>query len=149
MHQLNLPEFEIRYGGTPEHPTLFDELRRKYVALTPEEWVRQHFVHYLINQKGYSPTLMANEVQLQIGNKTLRADSIVYRRDLTPRVVIEYKAPTVPITREVFNQIYIYNLQLHADYLIVSNGMKHFCCKIDYENKKCLFLEDIPTYENL
>ena len=149
MYELNLPKYGIKIANENGHQTIFDVLRRKYVALTPEEWVRQHFVHYLIEHKGYPQSLMANEIQLAIGNKKLRCDSVLYDRSLKPRMIIEYKAPTVNITQKVFDQITIYNMLLHVDYLVVSNGIKHYCCRMDYDNQKYLFLEDIPDYHNL
>lgn len=149
MYELNLPKYGIKIKNDKGHQTIFDVLRRKYVALTPEEWVRQHFVHFLIEHKGYPKALMANEIQLAIGNKKLRCDSVLYDRTLKPRMIIEYKAPTVSITQKVFDQITIYNMLLHVDYLVVSNGIKHYCCRMDYANQKYLFLEDIPDYQNL
>lgn len=149
MYELNLPTPTLRLAGTPARPTVFDILRKRYVALTPEEWVRQHFIHHLINEKHFPQELLANEVALQAGDKTLRADSVLYSRDLHPRVIVEYKAPTITITQKVFDQIAVYNMLLHVDYLIVSNGLNHYCCKMDYNNQKYLFLEDIPDYENL
>lgn len=149
MIRLNLPPFEIKLRGTKAQPQIFDILRKKYIALTPEEWVRQHFVHFLVEHKGYPAALMANEIQLKVGEKTLRADSVLYSRDLKPRMIIEYKAPHIPITQKVFDQISIYNMLLHVDYLVVSNGLQHYICKMDYNDKKYLFLEDIPDYEEL
>lgn len=149
MTRLNLPPFEIKLRGTKTQPQIFDILRKKYIALTPEEWVRQHFVHFLVEHKGYPAALMANEIQLKVGEKTLRADSVLYSRDLKPRMIIEYKAPHIPITQKVFDQISIYNMLLHVDYLVVSNGLQHYICKMDYNDKKYLFLEDIPDYEEL
>ncbi|MBP3229403.1 MAG: type I restriction enzyme HsdR N-terminal domain-containing protein [Prevotella sp.] len=149
MNRLNLPSFEIKLSGTPEKPRIFDILRRKYVTLTPEEWVRQHFVHYLIEHKGYPMALLANEVELKAGDKRLRCDSILYNKVVQPRMIIEYKAPTVVLTQRVFDQISAYNLLLHVDYLVVSNGMQHYCCKMDYDHQKYLFLEDIPDYQNI
>lgn len=149
MYELNLPKYGIKIKNDKGHQSIFDVLRRKYVALTPEEWVRQHFVHFLIEHKGYPKALMANEIQLAIGNKKLRCDSVLYDRMLKPRMIIEYKAPTVSITQKVFDQITIYNMLLHVDYLVVSNGIKHYCCRMDYANQKYLFLEDIPDYQNL
>ncbi|MCI6196544.1 MAG: type I restriction enzyme HsdR N-terminal domain-containing protein [Prevotella sp.] len=149
MYELNLPKYGIKIKNDKGHQSIFDVLRRKYVALTPEEWVRQHFVHFLIEHKGYPKALMANEIQLAIGNKKLRCDSVLYDRTLKPRMIIEYKAPTVSITQKVFDQITIYNMLLHVDYLVVSNGIKHYCCRMDYANQKYLFLEDIPDYQNL
>ena len=149
MYELNLPKYGIKIKNDKGHQSIFDVLRRKYVALTPEEWVRQHFVHFLIEHKGYPKALMANEIQLAIGNKKLRCDSVLYDRTLKPRMIIEYKAPSVSITQKVFDQITIYNMLLHVDYLVVSNGIKHYCCRMDYANQKYLFLEDIPDYQNL
>lgn len=149
MTRLNLPPFEIKLRGTKARPQIFDILRKKYIALTPEEWVRQHFVHFLVEHKGYPASLMANEIQLKVGEKTLRADSVLYSRDLKPRMIIEYKAPHIPITQKVFDQISIYNMLLHVDYLVVSNGLQHYICKMDYNDKKYLFLEDIPDYKEL
>lgn len=149
MQQLNLPPYEIKIRETDGRRTILDILRRKYVALTPEEWVRQHFVHFLIEQKGYPATLLANEVQLNVGNKLLRADSVLYGSDLHPRMIIEYKAPTVSITQKVFDQISVYNMLLKVDYLVVSNGINHYVCKMNYENQKYFFLRDIPEYKDL
>jgi len=149
MIRLNLPDYSIKLRGSPQHPTIFDILRRKYVSLTPEEWVRQHFIHYLVEQKGYPATLLANEVKLQLGNKTLRADSVLYSTTLQPRMILEYKAPTIVITQHVFEQISAYNLLLHVDYLVVSNGIQHFCCKMDYTHEKYVLIGDIPDYQNI
>lgn len=149
MIPLNLPPFNIKLQGTREHPRIFDILRRRYVALTPEEWVRQSFIHYLIEHLGYPATLLANEISLKVGQKQLRADSVLYDQSLHPRMIIEYKAPTIDITQKVFDQIAVYNMLLHAEYLIVSNGMQHYCCKMDYDGKKYLFLDHIPRYEEI
>ncbi len=149
MTSLNLPPFDMKLSGTRQHPKILDVLRRRFVALTPEEWVRQHFVHFLIDHKGYPAALLANEIQLKCGEKTLRADSVLYSRELVPRMIIEYKAPHIPITQKVFDQITAYNLLLHVDFLLVSNGMEHYICKMDYEAGKYSFLKEIPNYENL
>ena len=149
MFRLNLPQYEIKISEKCGKRMIFDFLRRKYVALTPEEWVRQHFVHYLVEHKGYPKGLIGNEIELQIGAKRLRCDTILYNRMARPQMIIEYKAPTIPIQQKVFQQISIYNLLLKVDYLIVSNGIQHYCCKMDYDNQKCLFLKDIPKYEKL
>ncbi len=128
---------------------IFDFLRKKYVALTPEEWVRQHFTHYLVEHKGYPKGLLGNEIELQIGDKRLRCDSILYNKVARPQMIIEYKAPTVPLQQKVFDQVSAYNLLLRVDYLVISNGMEHYCCKMDYEHQKYLFLQEIPDYEKL
>lgn len=149
MQQLNLPTYQPKVQKIGSEVKIFDILRRKYVALTPEEWVRQHFVHFLINYKGYSATLMANEVEVCLNGVNKRCDSVLYSKELVPRMIIEYKRPDVKITQKVFDQICRYNMVLHVEYLIVSNGIDHYCCKIDYEKQEYVFLEDIPNYAEL
>jgi hypothetical protein len=149
MFRLNLPQYEIKIGEKDGKRTIFDFLRRKYVALTPEEWVRQHFTHYLVEHKGYPKGLLGNEIELRIGEKRLRCDSILYNKVAQPLMIIEYKAPTIQIQQKTFDQISAYNLLLHVDYLIVSNGLQHYCCRMDYDHQRYLFLRDIPEYENL
>lgn len=149
MFRLNLPAYQIKLSGTKVHPTIFDVLRRRYVALTPEEWVRQHFIHFLIEHKHYPASLLANEVQLKMADKSMRADSVLYNQHLQPRMIIEYKAPTIQISQKVFDQIMSYNILLHVDYLVVSNGLQTYCCKIDDEHEKYLFLEGVPDYQNI
>lgn len=144
--KLNLPDYEVKLSGSREHPKIFDILRRRFVALTPEEWVRQHFINYLISQKGYPAPLLANEVKLKAGDKELRADSVLYTTDLNPIMIIEYKAPHINITQKVFDQITVYNMLLHVDYLVVSNGINHYICKMNYEDNTYKFLENIPEY---
>ena len=128
---------------------VFDFLRRRYVALTPEEWVRQHFVHYLVEHKGYPKGLLANEMELRVGEKRLRCDTVLYNNVLQPLMIMEYKAPSVPITQRVFDQITAYNILLHVDYLVVSNGLQHYCCRMDYEGRSYTFLKEIPDYSML
>ncbi len=147
--EINLPPYEIKLRKQNGRRQIFDFLRRRYVALTPEEWVRQHFVHFLIEQKGYPKGLLANEVEQKIGDKKLRCDTLLYNKELRPRMIIEYKAPEIAITQRVFNQITVYNFLLHVDYLIVSNGRQHYCCRMDYEKGEYTFLQDIPHYTEL
>ena len=156
MNELNLPTYDVKVRGTREKPEIFDFLRKRYVALTPEEWVRQHFTHWLVEHKGFPKGLLGNEIALKCGEKTLRCDSILYNKDAQPQMIIEYKAPTVSVTQRVlsvtqrvFNQISVYNLLLHVDYLVVSNGIQHYCCKMDYESQTYRFLDDVPDYEAL
>ena len=149
MNELNLPLFDVKIRGTREKPEILDFLRRRFVALTPEEWVRQHFVHWLVEHKGYPQGLLGNEVTLKCGGKTLRCDSILYDKETRPRMIIEYKAPTVSVTQRVFSQISAYNLLLHVDYLVVSNGLQHYCCKMDYDRQTYHFLQEIPDYLSL
>lgn len=149
MFALNLPQYPIKVTRLNGRTVVFDELRRKYVVLTPEEWVRQHFVHYLIHQKGYPQGLVANEIPLTLNGTAKRCDTIVYDRTAHPRVIVEYKAPHVEITQKVFSQISRYNMALHVDYLIVSNGLQHYCCRMDYEAHTYRFLPEIPQYDEL
>ena len=149
MFRLNLPPYPIKIQEKGEKRQIFDFLRRKWVALTPEEWVRQHFTHFLVEHKKYPQTLLANEVELRIGEKRLRCDTLLYNKELRPRMIIEYKAPTIQIQQKTFDQISVYNLLLKVDYLIVSNGLSHYCCKMDYERQSYQFLEDIPDYETI
>ena len=149
MTSLNLPPYDIKLGGTRQRPQIFDFLRRRFVALTPEEWVRQHFTHWLVGHKGYPQALLGNEIELTVGEKKLRCDSILYNKELQPRMILEYKAPSIALTQKVFNQISTYNLLLHVDYLVVSNGLQHYCCRMDYEQHTYHFLETVPTYSEL
>ncbi len=149
MNRINLPAYDIKLRKTGQRYEIFDFLRRKYVALTPEEWVRQHFTHFLVEQKDYPRGLLANEVELRVGEKKLRCDSILYNKEMRPVMIIEYKAPEIEITQHVFDQITVYNRLLHVDYLVVSNGLQHFCCRMDYENGEYSFLQNIPHYTEL
>ena len=149
MNALNLPAFDYRIRGTREKPEIFDFLRRRYVALTPEEWVRQHFTHWLVEQKGYPKGLLGNEIALRCGDKTLRCDTLLYNREAQPVMIVEYKAPTIALTQRVFDQISAYNLLLHVDYLTVSNGLQHICCRMDYEHRQYQFLEAVPDFAEL
>lgn len=143
--RLNLPAFDIKIRNISGQMSVLDPLRCKYVSLTPEEWVRQHFIHFLVHYKGFSPTLIGNEVELSSGDKKMRCDSVVYDRSLRPRIIIEYKKPSIKITQKVFDQISVYNHLLHVDYLIVSNGMTHYCCRMDYASRGYVFIHDIPS----
>lgn len=149
MNELNLPPYDVKVRGTREKPEIFDFLRRRYVTLTPEEWVRQHFTHWLVEHKGYPKGLLGNEIELRIGQKRLRCDSILYDTTTRPVMIIEYKSPSVRVTQRVFNQISAYNLLLHVDYLVVSNGLQHYCCRMDYENRSFRFLQAMPDYPDL
>ena len=149
MQKLNFPTYSFRFKNSENKVSIFDEIRKKFILLTPEEWVRQHFIHFMIEHKGYPLTLLANEVKLNVGDKKLRADSVLYSTELKPRMIIEYKAPSINITQKVFDQITVYNMLLHVDYLIVTNGLQHYCCKMDYASKKYLFLTEIPDYKNI
>lgn len=149
MLSLNLPGFTPKVAEKDGKRTIFDPVRRKYVALTPEEWVRQHFVNYLVTARNYPKDLLANEVIVKLNGTSKRCDTVVYDRFLVPLIIVEYKAPHIPITRSVFDQIARYNMVLRVGYLIVSNGINHYCCKIDYDSQTYAFLDGIPAYDEL
>ena len=149
MLPLNLPTASFKIINKDGKTSIFDVLRKKYVALTPEEWVRQHFTNYLLIYKGYPKGLLANEIQINLNGTKKRCDTVLFNRDLSARMIVEYKAATVPITQAVFDQITRYNMVLRVEYLIVSNGLNHYCCKIDYKTGKYHFLRDVPNYEDL
>ncbi len=149
MYSLNLPPYEVKLAERHGRKVIFDRLRKRYVALTPEEWVRQHFVHFLLAHKGYPEGLLANEVQLELNGTRKRCDTVLYDRDLRAKLIVEYKAPHIEITQAVFDQITRYNLVLKVEYLVVSNGLVHYCCRIDYAANSYTFLPDIPLYTQL
>lgn len=149
MLKLNLPTFDYKINRTRDGLQIYDRLRRKFVALTPEEWVRQHFVEFIITHKGFPQSLIANEIGITLNNTRRRCDTVVYDNTATPLVIIEYKAPSVEISQATFDQIVRYNMVLQAKYLIVSNGLNHYCCSIDYTNQTYQFLKEIPSYSEL
>ena len=148
MQKLNLPEYsDVRICRDGDALKIFDRIRKKFVALTPEEWVRQNFVNHLIENLGYPESLIANERGIELNGTSRRCDTVVFDRYGLPAMIVEYKAPTVNITQEVFDQIVRYNLVLHARFLIVSNGLTHYCCQIDPSTGAYTFLPAIPDYE--
>ncbi len=146
---LNLPAAPLQFGEKGGLPTVFDSLRRRFVRLTPEEWVRQHFTTYLIREKGYPAGLLGNEVSLTLNGMARRCDSVLYGLDGQPRMIVEYKAPTVPLTQKVFDQIYRYNLVMRVEWLVISNGLQHVCCHLDIAAGTYEFVPQVPAYEDL
>ena len=146
---LNLPPFEPKISEQAGKPQIWDPVRKLWTPLTPEEHVRQAFVAYLVNYKNYPISHIANEQAISLNSMSRRCDSVVYDKAGQPKVIVEYKRPTVAITQKVFDQIARYNLVLHVDYLIVSNGLKHYCVRMDYNAGKYTFLQDIPQYAEL
>ena len=149
MLKLNLPPFDINVKKVNGRTSVFDLIRRKFVALTPEEWVRQHFVNFLVTEKSYPQTLIANEIQINLNGQKRRCDTVVYNREAEPVMIIEYKAPYVNVTQAVFDQIARYNIVLKVKYLIVSNGINHYCCRMDYQKQTYDYLPEIPSYADL
>ncbi|MBQ8773120.1 MAG: type I restriction enzyme HsdR N-terminal domain-containing protein [Muribaculaceae bacterium] len=149
MQQLNLPPYPAQIRNDNDCERIFDLLRNRYVALTPEEWVRQHFTSFLINYKQFPKSLLANEIGITLNGTRRRCDTVVFDKQGKPLVIIEYKAPSVNVTQLTFDQIVRYNMALQARYLIVSNGLSHYCCRINYDNHSYSFLPDIPDYTEL
>lgn len=141
-----LPLYDLKVAERDGRRWVFDAIRRKYVAFTPEEWVRQQFVRYLTDGMGYPRGAIANEVTLRLYRTTKRCDTVVFDPYSRPWMVIEYKAPTVELGEEVFRQIMRYNEALHATYLVVSNGRRLLCCQMDYETGSCRFLPGLPRF---
>ena len=147
---LNLPRHDFNVKVTPQgNRVIFDRLRRRFVTLTLEEWVRQNFVEFLIADRGFPAGLMSNEMSLTQNGICRRCDPVVTDHHGSPMVIVEYKAPSIKITQTVFDQICRYNMVLQAKYLIVSNGLQHYCCKIDYTHNSYSFLPDVPSYNAL
>jgi len=146
LPQLNLPIAALKTKLVEGTTQVFDQVRKKYLVLTPEEWVRQHFIHYLNQEKNYPLGLMGVEKMVKYNGMQTRADIVLYTTDGEPNMIVECKAPNVKITQEAFNQIAKYNFKLQVSLLVVTNGIQHFCCKMEYDSNEIKFLEEIPTY---
>ena len=144
MRDLNFPKFQFRFKNSENKRFIFDGIRKKYVILTPEEWVRQHTVQFLIHVKGYPKSYINVEKAVKINNMNKRYDVVVFTPTGNIFLLIECKEPGVKITQTVFDQIARYNLSLNAQFLMVTNGLNHYYCKLDYVNKKYQFLTDLP-----
>lgn len=147
MLDLNFPRYRFRFKNNENKIAVFDELRKKFVVLTPEEWVRQHCIKFLTEDKKYPKSHINAERQLKIGKLLKRYDLVVYNRDGSIFLVVECKAPHIKITQDTFDQIARYNLSLNATYLMVSNGLQHFYCQMDYEAEAYRFLKEIPDWK--
>lgn len=146
---LSLPPFDIKTRTAGNQQQVFDPIRRRYVALTPEEWVRQHFINYLAQVKGFPGGLMAVEHPVKVSGMQQRADIVAFGRNGAPILVVECKASDVPITRGVFEQAAGYNLTLRAPYLVVTNGVNHFCSRVDLQSGAFEMLRELPGYGEL
>ena len=149
MESLNLPTYSFNIKFQEQRKYIFDTLRKKYVLLTPEEWVRQNFLKYLIEEKKYPASLISVEMEFKLNKLSKRSDAVVFDRKGKPVMIIECKATSVKVDQLVFEQIARYNMQLMVNYLIVTNGLNHYCCKIDFENQSYTFLKDIPEYQEI
>ncbi|MCO6163292.1 type I restriction enzyme HsdR N-terminal domain-containing protein [Flavobacterium sp. NRK F7] len=146
MIPLQFPIFSFRFKNSENKTFIFDEIRKKFVVLTPEEWVRQNTLHYLIHEKKYSKSYINVEKLVKVNGINKRYDIVVFNSDGSIFLLIECKAPEVVISQHTFDQIARYNLVLKASYLMVTNGLNHYFCQMDFENEKYVFLKDLPNY---
>lgn len=146
MQQLNFPKFSFRFKNSENKISIFDTIRKRFVILLPEEWVRQHCVLYLLNEKNYPQTLINVEKELVVNGLKKRYDIVVFNTDGSIHLIVECKAPNIPINQNTFDQIARYNLVLKAAYLMVTNGINHYYCQMDFEEERYQFLKDIPEY---
>jgi hypothetical protein len=145
MQTLNLPTYSFKIKSEGDRKFIFDRFRKKYVVLTPEEWVRQHFAVYLVNEKSFPAGRIVVEKTLKFNKMERRCDLLVYG-DSSPALIVECKAPEVKITQDVFDQIAVYNLEFRVEYLVVTNGIDHYCCMVDFKSGKIHFIDNIPEY---
>lgn len=149
MLQLNLPQYSFRIKKQNEKLVILDSLRKRYVALTPEEWVRQNFIRFLIEEKGYPAAYLAIEKQLNMNGMKKRCDAILYNEHALPFLIIELKAPNVAISQATFDQVAVYNAKLKVDFFIISNGIEHYCCKVNLETARYEFFPEIPDFNQI
>ena len=149
MEELNLPSYNFNIKLEGQRKLIFDSIRKKYVVLTPEEWVRQNFISYLVEMKNYPKGLIAVEKKVDVNRMPQRSDIVLYNNKAIPVMIVECKAPGVKISQKTFNQIARYNMNLQVPYLVVTNGLSHYCCQIDYERNSFKFIPDIPDYKSL
>jgi len=149
LKELNLPSYSFKITGDGDSMMILDQIRRKYVRLTPEEWVRQNFIQYLITEGKYPPGLMGVEVMFKLNRLKRRVDILIHNRQGQPIMIVECKEPDVKIDDKVFDQIVTYNLGMKVPYIVVTNGIDHYACKVDGENNKYEFLMAIPLYEDI
>ncbi len=147
MQKLNFPQYTFRFKNSENKIAAFDEIRKKFIILTPEEWVRLHTIQYLISEKNYPKSLINVEKQLKLGKRIKRYDIVVYNTLGEIHIIVECKAPSIKITQDTFDQIARYNMSLDASYLMVTNGLDHYYCQLDYELEKYNFLESLPSYQ--
>lgn len=149
MQKLNFPEYDFRISKDEDGKTyIFDPLRKKDLLLTPEEWVRQHVLHYLMSEKAFPASLISTEAGVKVNRLSRRYDALIYTRKGEAYMLVECKAPSVKINQEVFDQIIAYNRSIKAPYLLISNGLKHFCCQFDQTSHQYVFLPEIPFFES-
>ncbi len=146
MQKLNFPTYSFRFKSSENKISIFDSIRKKFVILQPEEWVRQHCIQYLIDVKQYPKSLINVEKELVVNTLKKRYDIVVYNSDGSIHLIVECKSPAITINQSTFDQIAQYNLVLNANYLMVTNGLNHYYCQMDFDNECYNFLKDIPDY---
>lgn len=145
--ELNLPKYQVKLKKEADKHFIFDDVRKKYLVLTPEEWVRQHFIHFLQSDKKVPLSIMSIERELQYGKLKKRTDIVVYGSDGQPKLIVECKAPHIKISQDVFDQIARYNMVLKVNYIAVTNGIQHYYCKIDHQKNNYTFIEELPNFD--
>lgn len=146
LAQLNFPQYNFRLREVAKRPEVFDPARRKFVALTPEEWVRQHVIRFLTDDRQYPLSLIHVEGGLELNSLKKRFDALVYNNAGQPVLLVECKAPGVKLTQAVFDQAARYNMAFKVEYLFISNGLEHYCCQIDFDKENITFLDNVPQY---
>jgi len=146
MQKLNLPEYDLKLKVEGGRTLVLDPFRSRYLVLTPEEYVRQQFARFLIGERGFPASLMATEYSLTLNRLIKRCDILVFNRDRHPVVLVECKAPSVRIGQQVFDQVARYNMVFRVNYLMVTNGMQHYCCRVDFQTGRVEFMKEIPDY---
>lgn len=150
LPRLNFPPYEYQFKAVEGKNYILDVIRKQWVFLSPEEWVRQNMVAFLMNEKHFPQSRIANEVSIKYNDQSLRCDTLVYASNgLQPLVIVEYKRPTISLTQKIFDQVSVYNMRLNVPYILVSNGLQHIFSKIDNESKRFIFIKDIPDYNSL
>jgi hypothetical protein len=147
MQKINFPQYSFRFKSSENKTLVFDEIRKKFVVLTPEEWVRLHAVQFFLKEKKYPKSLINVEKQLKLNNTVKRYDIVVFNNDGSIFLIVECKAPSIEISQHTFDQIARYNLALEAEYLMVTNGLEHYFCQMDFPNERYNFLREIPDYK--
>lgn len=147
MQELNFPKFVFRFKNNENKVSIFDVIRKRFMVLQPEEWVRQHCVHYLIEVKKYPISLINVEKELKVNDLKKRYDIVIFNTDGSIHLIVECKAPKIEIKQNTFDQIARYNLALNATYLMVTNGLNHYYCSMDFKAEQYNFLKDIPEYQ--
>lgn len=146
LPRLNFPHYNFRLRENNSRPEIFDEVRKSWVTLTPEEWVRQHVMKWIVEEKKYPASLLAVEKSITVNGLTKRCDIVAFDKTGAPVLIIECKAHDVEVTQQVFDQAARYNLTLNVNLFLLTNGIKHFCCRADHENQSYIFLKELPAY---